>query len=456
MLPCTKKLSLLRHRLHAPVEHPDPQTSRTLAAAPSAPLRRGGRQPDFERSPTPPLRRRLGIGVLLLTAFCLGLGQTVLFAILPPIARDIGMSEMQVGLIFTVSAAFWVLTSPRWGRLSDRLGRRPVALIGVGAFVLAMLALTAAIGIAMSGALSVLGAFALMTAARCVHGAFGSAGPAASQAYIADRSSPAERTSAMSNYAAAYGLGAVAGPGIGAVGALVGALVPLILVAVVGAVAFVLIWRLLPEATPPAERRRSAVKLGALDERLRIVLLYGLLSGILNAVPLQVLGFYLLDTLDLAEDHALASVGTALMTMSAASLFAQLVLVRRLRPTPRGMMRTAPLLCAVGYVGVVLGGTLPLILAGLVFAGLGLGMSMPAFNAAASLSVTPEEQGGAAGLATAAGASGFIVAPVIAFTLYELTPHGPFLLGAGVALVMALLAWTSLNPALGARSVPAR
>ena len=421
------------------------------AAAPRGPasLTRGGAEaaagsgpaPALAASPTTERQRRWGVRVLLLTAFCFGLGQTVLFAILPPIARGAGLSEFQVTMIFGCSAVFWVVTSPKWGRRSDRVGRKPVVLIGLGAFVLAMLGLAGAIQVATSGVLTATMAFLLMTATRCFHGGIGSAGPAASQAYIADRSSAEDRTSALAGFAAAFGIGTTAGPSLGALGATLGPVGPLVLVAGVGALAFVLIWRLVPEATPPRARERHE-PLRITDQRLRRVLSYGLLSGIVTAMQLQFIGFYLIDTLALSEAEGVRVVGAGLTISAASSLFAQMVIVRLLKPSPKRMMRVAPLLVGAGFVLIAAGASFWVIAGGLVLSGLGLGLSFPAFNAAASLSVGAEDQGGAAGLATAAGASGFILAPVIGSALYAVGPDWPFVLGVGVCGAMALISWS--------------
>lgn len=410
----------------------------------------GGANPRLAASPTTERQRVWGIRVLLLTAFCFGLGQTVIFAVLPPIAREAGLSEFQVTMIFGVSAVFWVLSSPRWGRRSDRVGRKPVVLTGLAAFVFAMLALAGAIGFVLTGAVGAMAAFALMAAVRCLHGGIASAGPAASQAYIADRSSAQDRTAALAGFAAAFGIGTTMGPALGILGALFGPLGPLILVALAGALALLLIWRFVPEATRPQQRERPD-PLRITDIRLRRILSYGLLSGIVTAMQLQFIGFYLIDTLSLEtaplrafgiEFGSSAVVSAGLTIGAAASLFAQMVLVRLFKPSPRRMMRVAPALIALGFALIAGGPGFGVIALGLLVSGLGLGISYPAFNAAASLSVGAEDQGGAAGLATAAGASGFVVAPVIGSTLYAVGPDWPFLVGIGICAVMLVISWS--------------
>ena len=403
-----------------------------------APPRRADAAPS-PASPTSPARRRLGVRLLLLTAFCFGLGQTVVFSVLPPYRDAAGLTEFQVTLVFGCSAVFWVLMSPRWGRRSDRIGRRPVVLTGLLAFVLGMVLFAGAIGVALSGLLTGWAAFVLLAFARSLHGAVASGGPAASQAYIADRSSAADRTAALSGYAAAFGTGTVVGPSIGGLSGVIGPVAPLLIVAGAGVLSALLIWRFVPEATPPQARSERAA-LTALDPRLRTTLAYGLLSGIVTATQIQFLGFYIIDTLGLGEADGAAAIGVVLTAAAVATLAAQ-VSVRFARPTPRRLMRLAPLLVLLGFGGIIIANSVPTIALGAMVSGLGLGLSYPGFNADASLRVGTDEQGGAAGLAAAAGASGFVVVPFVGSAAYKASLDGPFVLGIAAALVMVGLAW---------------
>ena len=75
---------------------------------------------------TTPQERIRGMGLLFVCLMTLGMGHSLFFAIFPPLARDLGLSEVQASAIFTLSAVLWVLMSPFWGRRSDVWGRKPV------------------------------------------------------------------------------------------------------------------------------------------------------------------------------------------------------------------------------------------------------------------------------------------------------------------------------------------
>ena len=64
------------------------------------------------------------------------MGQSLLFVIFGPVARDIGLSENQFGLVLSISNLVLVLSSPFWGRLSQKMGRKPVFIIGLGLYAL--------------------------------------------------------------------------------------------------------------------------------------------------------------------------------------------------------------------------------------------------------------------------------------------------------------------------------
>src|SRR5512132_3842304 len=103
----------------------------------------------------------------------------MLFSILPPAAREIGISPFQVSTIFATSATLWVFISPMWGRRSDVSGRRKIILIGLLGFALSMASLATAIWIGISKWLAASTVYPLMIGARCIFALIGSGtGPA--------------------------------------------------------------------------------------------------------------------------------------------------------------------------------------------------------------------------------------------------------------------------------------
>jgi MFS family permease len=370
------------------------------------------------------------------------MGQTIVFSVLPPLAREVGLSDLQTGLIFAVSACFWVIMGPIWGRASDRRGRKQFIIIGLVGFALSMALFAASIRLGLVGVVSGLPLFLLIVAMRSLYGLVGSAGPPAAQAYIADRTSAADRTSGMAGFSAAFGLGAMLGPGFGAAAAVFGPVAPFFAMSALAAIMAASVFVYLPENTPPAERT-APPQVRVLDRRLIAIMIFAMMNGIMNSIPMQTIGFYFIDRLGYSTAEAPQIVGVGLMGGAMASLFSQLVIVQRFRVEPRLLMRIAPALFVVGHLLIWSTAAVGTVIFGLVIAGFGAGLAMPGIGAAASLAVSKDEQGAAIGLANAAGASGFIVAPFIGMNLYALTPQAPYVFTTALAVVVWLFALKS-------------
>ncbi len=154
--------------------------------------------------PSPAASARSAFRLLFAALLTVGVGNAMLFALLPPLARQIGMPDATVGAIFSLSALLWVLSSPFWGRLSDGIGRKPVAAIGLAAYSASMAGFAAIAALALAGKWPWAWAFVGLMLARAAFGLLGSATSPAAQAYVADRSPPSRRTQQIASLNAAF------------------------------------------------------------------------------------------------------------------------------------------------------------------------------------------------------------------------------------------------------------
>lgn len=397
-----------------------------------------------DRQPTNLKARRLAYMLLLIGMFCTGMGQTIVYVVLPPVAREIGLADFQVGAIFTGSAIFWVCMGVYWGRFSDIYGRRRFILLGIAALAISTLLLTIFLSLSRTGILSGLWGFILIIGARCVYGAFGSAQPPATYAYVADRTTKAERAKGLATVGAAYGLGAMFGPALAGVMSGLDPLTPLYTVSGIGAVTFFILYVFLKENSRPKEKTIPK-KVSLFDRRVVHLLLYAFIGGTITLMPNQVIAFYFIDVFGLSDSQALAKVSIALTSASFAMLFAQLVLVGRLGLSPHTLMRLGPPLLVLAYLPIALGAHFPVIVASLFCSGLGWGMMAPGFSAAVSLAVNEDEQGAVSGLVNAAVGSGLIIAPPLGFALYAISPYTPFFFLTIISACLAVVTLTFLN-----------
>ena len=140
--------------------------------------------------------------LIFLTVFIDLIGFGLVIPALPTYAQQFHASDTTIGLLIAAYSLMQMLFMPFWGRLSDRVGRKPILLISL-AF--------SAVGYLIWG---FAGSLALLFVSRMVAG-FGNANLAVAQAYITDVTSEEERAKGMGLVGAAFGLGFVLGPAIG-------------------------------------------------------------------------------------------------------------------------------------------------------------------------------------------------------------------------------------------------
>jgi len=394
---------------------------------------------------TTPAERRRAFAILFVSLVCMGAGQTVLFNVLPPLSRQLGLSTVQTTSIFAVSAAVWVVTSTYWGRKSDRWGRKPVMLLGLLAFA-ASFALFASVMLAgLQHWIPAVAIFPLMIATRSIYGLLGSGTQPASQAYVADRTAPSERLQGVATVGSAFGLGTTVGPAIASLFAVLGLLAPFYFISALALASAATIWFLLPERTPPKEREYVKSNLKWHDRRILPFVIFAIGLSTASTVPIQTMGFFFMDVLHVKPEAAAQFNMIGQMSSSMAALFAQLVLIQRVRISARAMTNWglgAAMAC--GLIFLFSGQFGPLVV-GLALSGLGFGLARPGFTSGASLSVAPHEQGAVAGIIGGASAMGFIAGPVIGY-MYEWSPYIPYIFMA--VLLAALFVYMWLSPTL--------
>ena len=378
--------------------------------------------------------------VLILGLMATGIGQSLVFAILAPLGREVDLSEVQITSIIAISALIFGLAAPRWGRVSDRVGRKPIIITGLIGYTLGTLLFTSVFYAGLAGLLSGAMLYVILIFTRCSQAAVMSATNPATTAYAADHTSREQRTRTMARLGTANSMGTILGPAVSGALATFGLLAPLYFAAGLAALSGILIWRKLP-TTPPEQRveRAPTRKLRYSDRRIALLLAtaFGLFIGFSGIQ--QTLGFQLQDKMGLSGIETAQLTGAALMVSASFTFLIQVTVMQRLKLRPGQFIRLGLLSLLAGAGVISIFETFAVLAVGMAFLGTGMAMCMPAIAAGASLAVEPEEQGAAAGLVSSCPPLGFAIGPVVAGALYQLNGSYAPLFSAAVFFVVLLI-----------------
>lgn len=364
------------------------------------------------------------LALVCVAAFLLMLGLSVVFPVLPFFVRSLGMSEFDQGLLISCYALASFLTGPFWGRLSERIGRKPVLCVGLGGFSLAFL-------------LFALGdTFWELVAARTLGGLLAGAAQPAIFAFAADVSTPERRSAAMGMVGAAIGIGIVAGPVLGGLLAPFGLRVPFFTTAAIGALALAAVVLFVPESLP---RDARASDPAAPRRRARDVAPFlgvSLLSQTGRMSLESTIGFLVADRVAgdaRAVGLLLGGVGVLAVAVQGGGLRA---LARRF--ADRALLGAGTALLALGLCALGFAASWPAIFGASALVAVGSAIATPTLLAELSRAA-PAAQGEAQGLNSSALSLGRVLGPLLFTALYQLSPGALPYLVAGAVVSGALL-----------------
>jgi MFS transporter, DHA1 family, tetracycline resistance protein len=395
------------------------------------------------------------VPTLFLIVFVDLVGFGLVIPLLPFYAVRFAASPQEVTALVAIYSLMQLLTAPLWGRLSDRVGRRPVLLASLAASALAYLWLGGA------------SALWMLFAARGFAGAC-AGNIAAAQAYTADVTPPEKRARGMGLIGAAFGLGFMIGPAIG--GLLAGAdpitadlETPAWVAAGLSFLAFLGVALLLPESLP-AERRNSA------PPRSRV----GAVLGVLHRPVLSrlILVFFLAILAVAGMQSVFAiwampqfgwgprQVGYVFAYVGLISAVLQGGLIGRLtqRFGEERLLVCGLALIGVGLLALPFAHDVPILGAVLTGLALGMGLMQPTLNSLISQQAGGEEQGEVMGVSQSVGSLSRVLGPFAAgFCFAAFGRNSPYFFGAaltGVAVLLALNLMRGLTTARLAEAGP--
>ncbi len=359
------------------------------------------------------------LAIIFFTVFLYLVGFGVVIPIIPILSRNFGATALETGLLLSVYSLMQFLFSPFWGRLSDRLGRRPILLF---------LSLRRRHFLYFVR----LGSFAGMALHRPSSGGLFRASLSTASAYISDITPRHERSKGMALIGAAFGLGFVVGPALG------------------GGLA---VWGRHINATPHFDTSFAAYWVSALcfanflfgikflteslneksesaEKKKRFSVMWHYLN-VKTVGPLM--SIFLLCSLAMSSMEAtlilfmgekfqwdIKQVSFGFAYIGVIIVFTQGFLVRRLLPKwgERKVLRLGLTLFALGLTSIAVSGSIPAMAIAMTLLSLGNGLSNPSILGSISLLTDSKEQGVTMGVTQSMASLGRILGPAIGGALY--------------------------------------
>ena len=380
---------------------------------------------------------------LFLIVFVDLVGFGLVIPLLPFYAVRFAASPQEVTALMAAYSLMQLFAAPFWGRVSDRIGRRPVLMVSLAANILAYLWLGFA------------DALWMLYAARALSGAC-AGNIAAAQAYIADVTPAEGRARGMGMIGAAFGLGFIIGPALG--GVLAGAdpqtadlARPAWLAAALSAVALAGVLLLLRESLRPQEHpgaeRRGRV------EAVRRALNRPVLARLVLIFFLLILGFAGMEsTFALWALRQFGwgprAVGGVFAFVGVLSAVLQGGLIGRLarRFGEERLVLGGLALLALGLVAMPFAGDLAALALALSALAIGLGLTQPSLTALVSRRAGAAEQGEVLGVTQSAGSLARVLGPTAAGWFFaSFGRASPFWWEAALIVAALFLAWPLLR-----------
>jgi len=385
-----------------------------------------------------PSRRNLYILTFVLFVVMLGYG--IVIPILPFYVEDMGAGGMELGLLVASYAVMRLICGPIWGSLSDRVGRKPILIIGILGYAITMLWFGLATQLWM------------LFAARILSGILSSATAPTSMAYIGDSTPEKERGGGMGMLGAAGGVGTILGPALGGLLAGDSFSLPFFIAAGLSLLSLLLAWLFLPESLPAGERTglrqaagnptgENAAGKGIVDLRLWLQTVHSPL-GILFVLTFistcglmifaSIFGLYALERFGFGPQD----VGVMMMVLGLVSAVAQGGLAGPLtrRWGDEAVIRGGLLATTAGFGWMLLADSYWMILLATAFFGLATALQIPALTSLTSRRATLP-QGIVMGLSNSFVSLGRIFGPLLAGFLFDVNIRLPY---AGGIAVMGL------------------
>ena len=374
------------------------------------------------------IKTKRALPILFAVMFLVMVGFGIIIPVLPFYAENIGASPTQLGFLMAVYSLMQLLFAPIWGRISDRIGRKPVIIIGILGLSLSFYLM----GISTS--------LWMLFVARIIGGILSSANMPTVMAYVADITSPEDRGKGMGVVGAATGLGFVFGPALGGVFSKISLSMPFYVAGVTSLLTFFLVWFLLKESLPKENRGQNHKEQTSVWNELngsQSILFYLQLFISLSLSGLEATFAYFA-----AKIAGLGTVelGYIFMIMGLASAIVQGGLVGRMtKKFGEGfVIQIGIIVSAIGFGLILLVHNFTTAAIYLTIFGIGNGVIRPSVSALLTKSSTAGH-GSTTGLLSSFDSLGRIIGPPLGGWLFSITLGLPYISGIVLSIIAFVL-----------------
>jgi DHA1 family multidrug resistance protein-like MFS transporter len=377
--------------------------------------------------------------ILSFTLVVVMLGFGMVIPIFPFYIEQLGAGGAELGLLVATSSLLEFVFAPVWGGVSDRIGRKPVLMLGMIGYGLSSLLMGLTTELWM------------LFASRALSGILSSATMATALAYVGDSTSEEDRGGGMGTLGAAMALGVIVGPGFGGWLAGDSLSTPFFIAAGMSLISLLLILLLLPESLPAEARQQvegkvSTVQIGelwhALLSPIGVLLFMVSLFSFALANFEAVFGLYALEKFGYGPER----VGTILMVVAVVSTVGKGALTGPVtkRWGEATVIKASALAGSVGFAVLLLANTYPTILLATGFFILSKTLLRPAAFSLISKRAA-SGQGVMMGLSNSFMSLGRIVGPIWAGFIFDANVNYPYLSGSVIMFIGFLisLVWVS-------------
>ncbi|MCL6573277.1 MAG: MFS transporter [Bacillus sp. (in: Bacteria)] len=381
------------------------------------------------------MQSKSALPILFVVMFLVMVGFGIIIPVLPFYAEEIGANPTELGLLMAVYSLMQLIFAPIWGRVSDRIGRKPVMMIGIAGLTLSFLIQALSTQLWM------------LFVARIIGGILSSANMPTAMAYVADITTEENRGKGMGIIGAATGLGFVFGPAIGGIFSKFSLSMPFYLASASSFITLILVFLFLKESAQ--KKNASTEKKQSFWKEFRGTV--SILFYVQLLISLSLSGLEATFAYFAAKKAGMDSIqlGYVFMIMGFASAIVQGGLVCRLTKKygESAVIQGGIVVSTIGFGLILLVNNFTTAAIFLTIFGIGNGVIRPSVSSLLTKTST-SGHGSSTGLLSSFDSLGRIIGPPLGGWLFSMAIGLPYISGALISIA-ALILFVVFRPQLG-------